>query len=124
MYKVQPETGPNKTRVLHRNLLLPCDFLPVEEDTQERKKTERRKPNIDRGSKGKVKQKERDPDSSSEDESDLTLITTRPAQPVDQVQSQLRVEADEFWPQVPDREREQDGEKDDCQEKGDIERES
>lgn len=75
MHKVQPETGPNKTRVLYRNLLLAYDFLPVEEDKQERKKTKRRKPNIGRGSKGK--EKKRDPDSSSENESDFTVITTQ-----------------------------------------------
>lgn len=38
VYAVQPKIGPGRTRVLHRNLLLPCDFLPVEEDKQERKK--------------------------------------------------------------------------------------
>ena len=31
VYKVTPEDGSGKTRVLHRNLLLPCDFLPSEE---------------------------------------------------------------------------------------------
>ncbi|CAH3157546.1 unnamed protein product, partial [Porites lobata] len=30
VYEVKPETGNGRTRVLHRNLLLPCSFLPVE----------------------------------------------------------------------------------------------
>ena len=30
VYEVQPEDGQGCTRVLHRNLLFPCDFLPVE----------------------------------------------------------------------------------------------
>ena len=34
VYEVEPEGGGRKHRVLHRNLLLPCDFLPL---TQEQK---------------------------------------------------------------------------------------
>ena len=30
VYEVKPESGNGRTRVLHRNLLLPCSFLPVE----------------------------------------------------------------------------------------------
>ena len=31
VYKVRPESGAKKSRVLHRNLLLPCTYLPVDE---------------------------------------------------------------------------------------------
>ena len=31
VYEVAPESGKGRTRVLHRNMLLPCDFLPVTE---------------------------------------------------------------------------------------------
>ena len=30
VYEVTPESGNGRTRILHRNLLLPCSFLPVE----------------------------------------------------------------------------------------------
>ena len=30
VYEVDPENGGRKNRILHRNLLLPCDYLPVE----------------------------------------------------------------------------------------------
>ena len=30
VYEVHPESDPNHKRVLHRNLLLPCPFLPYE----------------------------------------------------------------------------------------------
>lgn len=39
VYVVRPEKGVGRTRVLHRNLLLPCDFLPIEEDKLEKRKT-------------------------------------------------------------------------------------
>ena len=29
VYEIKPETGKGRHRVLHRNLLLPCDFLPL-----------------------------------------------------------------------------------------------
>ena len=30
VYEVKPETGPGRARILHRNLLLPCNHLPVD----------------------------------------------------------------------------------------------
>lgn len=30
VYEVKPETGNGRSRVLHRNMLLPCSYLPVE----------------------------------------------------------------------------------------------
>ncbi|XP_019221791.1 uncharacterized protein LOC109204700 [Oreochromis niloticus] len=30
VYEIKPENGKGRVRVVHRNLLLPCDFLPVE----------------------------------------------------------------------------------------------
>ena len=34
VYEVKPEQGRGRSRVLHRNLLLPCDHLPLETDLQ------------------------------------------------------------------------------------------
>jgi len=31
VYEVRPESGAKKSRVLHRNLLLPCTYLPMDE---------------------------------------------------------------------------------------------
>ncbi len=33
VYEVAPESGSGRTKVLHRNMLLPCDFLPATETT-------------------------------------------------------------------------------------------
>lgn len=41
VYEVQSEDGQGRTRVLHQNLLLPCDFLPVESHKPEKKRGER-----------------------------------------------------------------------------------
>ena len=30
VYEVKPETGPGRARILHRNLSLPCNHLPVD----------------------------------------------------------------------------------------------
>lgn len=123
VYAVQPEKGPGKTRVLHRNLLLPCDFLPVEEEDEQRKKGKKRnKLNTEKRSKRQQQQKERDLDSSSEDESNWRFITTLPAEPVHQPRSQLRVEAEEFQPQRADTEPEQHGEEDECPDMGEENR--
>ncbi len=43
VYTVLPKRGTEKTRVLHRNLLLPCEFLPLDGDHLEDKKAKRRK---------------------------------------------------------------------------------
>lgn len=39
VFEVRPEDGKGRTRILHRNLLLPCDFLPINlpADSQHRK---------------------------------------------------------------------------------------
>ncbi|CAI5660215.1 unnamed protein product [Oreochromis niloticus] len=36
VYELRPEKGKGKSRILHRNLLLPCDHLPVEVETRPR----------------------------------------------------------------------------------------
>lgn len=114
VYVVQPEKGPGKTKTLHRNLLLPCDFLPVEREKQVEKKTEQRKGNRDRKRGSQEKQKEREPDSSSEDESNWRFISTQPTEPAVHVRSQLRVEAGEFQPQATQRDLRQGSGEEEC----------
>lgn len=65
VYSVRPERGTGKTRVLHRNVLLPCDFLPVDGEHTEDKTAKRRKSNTVRLRRHQTKQLERAADSSS-----------------------------------------------------------
>ena len=44
VYEVKPETGTGPTCVLHRNLLLPCDSLPLESDVQKQEPSPKQRP--------------------------------------------------------------------------------
>lgn len=39
VFEVKPEHGKGRSRVLHRNLLMPCDYLPLETDLGKEEKT-------------------------------------------------------------------------------------
>lgn len=43
VYEVKPEQGRGRSRILHRNLLMPCDFLPL--DTQQKITIKKKKTN-------------------------------------------------------------------------------
>lgn len=42
VYEVKPEGGKGRSRVLHRNLLLPCDYLPMEMELRTQPRTKRK----------------------------------------------------------------------------------
>lgn len=44
IYEIKPEQGKGRSRVLHRNLLMPCDHLPLKIDPTPRSKSKRRQP--------------------------------------------------------------------------------
>ena len=44
VYEVKPEIGTGPTRVLHRNLLLPCDYLLLESDVQKQEPSPKQRP--------------------------------------------------------------------------------
>lgn len=74
VYVVRPKKGVGRTRVLHRNLLLPCDFLPREEDKSEKRKARTKLNTVKRRQRQKV-QKDRESESSSDDENNWRVIT-------------------------------------------------
>lgn len=62
VYELKPENGKGRVRVMHRNLLLPCEFLPIENvDPYTEKRKEKRKNNSQR-------QEKPEQEYSSEDE--------------------------------------------------------
>lgn len=100
VYEVQPETGQGRVRVLHRNMLLPCEFLPVEQTTATLRK-------MVKGKHSKSNSEQQARESSSEDESEWTGFC-RPFKPA-QRKEQLQPEAEEFYPQVTQESAKEDG---------------
>ncbi len=88
VYEVKCETG-NRTKVLHRNLLLPCNHLPSQDNMVPVEETKEAKPQRPRRSR---RLQQRDPISSDSDESDDTERPTNTYQ--------LRVTAATFVPNV------------------------
>ena len=64
VYELKPENGKGRIRVMHRNLLLPCEFLPVEKmDPCTETRKEKKKNNSQARRQEKTEQ-----EHSSEDE--------------------------------------------------------
>ncbi|KAK3575427.1 hypothetical protein QTP86_026498 [Hemibagrus guttatus] len=89
VYMVKPESGPGVARVLHRNMLLPCDFLPVDNSCQEKSQMEPKR-------KRDAHQVDRGNEDDSEDDDDWRSLTARPTKQLAESTSQLRLEEDEL----------------------------
>ena len=78
VYEVQPEKGQGKTRVLHRTMLMPCDYLGLEETAIDETSQNKRKP------KHPIKQNDVKDDTThgldSDDDSDEEFPTFEPCQ--------------------------------------------
>ncbi len=66
VHEVKPERGKGRSRVLHRNLLLPCDYLPLELELQPQ-------PRVKRKTWGPTSMERHDPSSEEEDEERATI---------------------------------------------------
>ena len=78
VYEVQPEKGQGKTRVLHRTMLMPCDYLGLEETAIDETSQNKRKP------KRPIKRNDVKDDTThgfdSNDDSDEEFPTFEPCQ--------------------------------------------
>uniref|UniRef100_A0AAV2JMK3 Uncharacterized protein n=1 Tax=Knipowitschia caucasica TaxID=637954 RepID=A0AAV2JMK3_KNICA len=98
VYVIKPERGPGKTRVIHRNLLLPCDYLPIEDMLQKPKPVQR---------KISVRRAE-DKTSDTEDsdsEAEWQVIISEPIESSAPAKPRRRTNAEEFHPQQTPRHR-------------------
>ncbi|XP_078798076.1 uncharacterized protein LOC111946953 isoform X1 [Oryzias latipes] len=93
VYEIKPENGKGRTRVMHRNLLLPCDFLPLDtEDSQQEKMRKKRYTQ-----EHQVNTRESSADEE-EDEECWRAISGLPAGRDTRSRLQLRAEAPVFHP--------------------------
>ncbi|XP_070556581.1 protein NYNRIN-like [Ptychodera flava] len=102
VYEVRPETGQGRIRVLHRNLLLPCDGLPVEIESptaptstrQVRRRSRRQRPD----SQPTEEVSESDSSNTSDEDENYHYYITRPSntaavdEQTDQTQTETQVD--------------------------------
>ena len=70
VYDVIPESGEGKTRTLHRNMLFPCSYLPVEKSAMKPSQPKRQ----NKSKKEKEEPTSEDHSTDSEDESEIPKI--------------------------------------------------
>ena len=92
VYELKPENGKGRCRILHRNLLLPCDFLPVEKVDLPLEPVKRKKRH------NKSKHKEQEQSSEDENEDGWTSIIGLRQRASGHGEDHLNVEAPEFYP--------------------------
>ena len=100
VYKVRPECGPGKERVLHRNMLLPCDLLESRETRLEVEKDQdspRQDPRVTKNSQQRrrhVPREDTPPAEQDVDESDeeIEFVTVQPEPEVQHESPQFRPE--------------------------------
>lgn len=94
VYELRPEHGKGKSRVMHRNLLLPCDHLPLEADLHPRVKPKR---------KTALRDKVQTDSDVEEDEDEDDYYPSPPQPPTKQPQSGASVVVDNATEPQPNR---------------------
>ena len=88
VYEVKPEAGSGASRILHRNLLFPCNYLPIDIPS---KSSQKRAGRVQKDKCSKVEQiptpqvKELSDESSSDDESAIILTNLHSGQTLEEV---------------------------------------
>ena len=88
VYEFKPEAGTEGSRILHRNLLLPCNYLPIDIPS---KSSQKRAGRVHKDKCSKFQEiptphvKELSDESSSDDESDIILTNLQTGQTLEEV---------------------------------------
>ncbi|KAI3358297.1 hypothetical protein L3Q82_014671 [Scortum barcoo] len=106
VYRVQPETGDRTLRVLHRNLLLPVNDLPLEQDEQSQRASKKRQKQINHQINNRETVEQESEHSDEEEEYTYCLRTIpvyrwsriRPLMSQSKPQSELSAVAPDFQP--------------------------
>lgn len=98
VYEVAPEGG-GKSRVLHRNLLLPCDSLPLEKSEPDPAKQEQRKTQTrTKTRQDQSRRQGEDPDSENSDDEELVCRFTHYHEEPSREATDLNPDAEPFAP--------------------------
>lgn len=81
VYELKPEQGQGRSRVLHRNLLLPCDHLPLEVQVQPRVNHRHTRYNHRRTRRGAAETVNIDEEDDEDDEEEYYLVEMPAQQP-------------------------------------------
>ena len=72
VYEVRPESGEGRVRTLHRNLLLPCSFLPIADiPVIKRKRRSQETREQAPAARGSIENNPSDEDDSDEEDTEL-----------------------------------------------------
>ncbi|KAL3969298.1 transcription factor SOX7/8/10/18 (SOX group E/F) [Sarotherodon galilaeus] len=100
VYVISPENGQGRDKVVHRNLLLPCDFLPLEKPSTQTVRPQKDSPTVTR-KKFRPPRRQQQPgngDTSDDDDSGTFQWYLRPVPGRRQRQTLLNPLAESFQP--------------------------
>ncbi|KAI4887200.1 hypothetical protein NFI96_004156, partial [Prochilodus magdalenae] len=101
VYRICPETGNGREKVVHRNLLLPCDFLPLEKPPAQTVQPQKDSPTVTRKKLRRLGTQQQQPgngDTSDDDYAGTYQWHLRPVPERQQSQVSLNPLAEPFQP--------------------------
>ena len=101
VFEVEPERGGGRTRILHRNMLLPCDFLPATaEGNQNLTRVKKKKKSSHTNKQTHVNNNTQRTNNEEESDDDFPTMTLTWPSAAHEDAPALNPTAQEFYPQV------------------------